>query len=97
MQALRPQEREKVAKGLQLWQTRYSSLAEESSKTAGEIQKINTFIVDIVDKLAESSFELLNYVKQMLFQIMMFLYIQARNMQAMHIILKIRWRSLVAV
>ena len=40
-----------------------SSLAEESSKTAGEIQKINTFIVDIVDKLAESSFELLNYVK----------------------------------
>lgn len=40
-----------------------SSLAEESSKTAGEIQKINTFIVDIVAKLAEASFELLNYVK----------------------------------
>ena len=40
-----------------------SSLAEESSKTAAEIQKINTFIVDIVDKLAETSFELLNFVK----------------------------------
>ena len=40
-----------------------SSLAEESSKTAAEIQKINTFIVNMVDKLAEASFELLNYVK----------------------------------
>ena len=40
-----------------------SNLAEESSKTAEEIQKINTFIVNIVDKLAEVSFELLNFVK----------------------------------
>ena len=40
-----------------------SGLAEESSKTAAEIQKTNTFIVDIVDQLTEASFELLNFVK----------------------------------
>ena len=40
-----------------------SGLAEQSSKTAEEIKKINLFIVDIVDKLTEASFELLNYVK----------------------------------
>ena len=50
-------------KGFAVVANEISSLAEESSKTAGEIQKINTFIVDIVDKLAEASFELLNYVK----------------------------------
>lgn len=40
-----------------------SGLAEQSSKTAEEIKKINLFIVDIVDELTEASFELLNYVK----------------------------------
>lgn len=40
-----------------------ANLAEESSKTAEEIQNINTFIVEIVDKLAEASFELLEFVK----------------------------------
>ena len=63
MQALRPQEREKVAKGLQLWQTRYPVLQRNHQRLQGKFRKINTFIVDIVDKLAESSFELLNYVK----------------------------------
>lgn len=40
-----------------------SNLADQSSKTAEEIQKINAFIVGIVNKLAEASFELLNFVK----------------------------------
>lgn len=40
-----------------------SNLAAQSSRTAEEIQKINTFIVTIVKKLAEASFELLDYVK----------------------------------
>ena len=40
-----------------------SNLAAQSSKTAEEIQEINIFIVDIVNKLAEASFEFLNYVK----------------------------------
>lgn len=40
-----------------------SNLAEQSSKTAEEIKRINSFIVDVVDKLAEASFELLNFVK----------------------------------
>lgn len=40
-----------------------SKLAEETSKTAEEIQSVNTYIINIVDKLAEASFELLNFVK----------------------------------
>lgn len=40
-----------------------SHLAEQSSRTAEEIQKINTFIVDMVDELSKASFELLNFVK----------------------------------
>lgn len=40
-----------------------SGLAEETSKTAEEIQAINVFIVDMVNKLAEAAFELLDFVK----------------------------------
>lgn len=40
-----------------------SNLADQSSRTAEEIQQINTFIVNVVNKLAEASFEFLNYVK----------------------------------
>lgn len=40
-----------------------SNLAAQSSRTAEEIQKINTFIVNIVRKLAEAAFELLDFVK----------------------------------
>jgi methyl-accepting chemotaxis protein len=36
-------------KGFAVVANEISSLAEESSKTAGEIQKINTFIVDIIN------------------------------------------------
>lgn len=50
-------------KGFAVVANEISNLAEESSRTAAEIQKINTFIVNIVDSLAEASFELLNFVK----------------------------------
>lgn len=50
-------------KGFAVVANEISNLAEESSRTAAEIQKINTFIVNIVDSLTEASFELLNFVK----------------------------------
>lgn len=50
-------------KGFAVVANEISNLAAQSSKTAEEIQKINTFIVNIVNKLAETSFELLNLVK----------------------------------
>ena len=50
-------------KGFAVVANEISNLAAQSSKTAEEIQEINIFIVDIVNKLAEASFEFLNYVK----------------------------------
>ena len=38
-------------------------LAEQSSETAEEIQTLNAYIINVVDQLAEASFELLNMVK----------------------------------
>ena len=38
-------------------------LAEQSSETAEEIQSLNAYIINVVDQLAEASFELLNMVK----------------------------------
>lgn len=38
-------------------------LAEQSSETAEEIQTLNAYIINVVDQLAEASFELLNIVK----------------------------------
>ena len=52
-----------AGKGFAVVANEISNLAEESSRTAAEIQKINTFIVNIVDSLTEASFELLNFVK----------------------------------
>ncbi|MGN1206582.1 MAG: methyl-accepting chemotaxis protein [Eubacterium sp.] len=50
-------------KGFAVVAREISNLAEQSSRAAGEIQKINVFVVNIVNKLAEASFELLNFVK----------------------------------
>lgn len=38
-------------------------LAEQSSETGEEIQTLNAYIINVVDQLAEASFELLNMVK----------------------------------
>lgn len=52
-----------MGKGFAVVATEIGKLAGESSKTAGEISEINAFVINLVQELSASSFELLNMVK----------------------------------
>lgn len=52
-----------MGKGFAVVATEIGTLAGESAKTAGEIGEINTFVIQLVEELSASAFELLNVVK----------------------------------
>lgn len=52
-----------LGKGFAVVATEIGKLADESTKTAGEIGEINAYIIQLVEELSASAFELLNVVK----------------------------------
>ena len=57
-----------LGKGFAVVATEIGKLADESTKTAGEISEINTFVIQLVEELSSSAFELLHVVNSQVMQ-----------------------------